>query len=1116
MSIASVSIKNPVFAWMLMAGFIIFGAIAFSRLPTGQYPDVDAPIINISATLEGASPEIMESDVVDVLEDAVMAVEGISDITSNSRQGSATITVEFNIERDIDLALQDVQARVSQAAKKLPKDMDPVAIQKVNPEENPIMWVSLSGTRSQQEISEYAKNILRDRFLTVEGNGDVMMGGYLERNMRIWVNPAALESNGLSADDVINALQREHVDMPGGRMESGQRESNVRIEGEALNVEQMGNLRIGTAGGKKTGAPVYLKDVALIEDGFEDRRRVARSGGFPAQGLGIIKQHGANTVKVAEAVHARIAELQKTLPAGLVLDVRVDNSLHIKEAVHEIELTLLLAVFLTAIVCWLFLGSLSSTLNVILAIPVSIFGTFAVMYFAGFSLNTFTLLALSLSVGIVVDDAVMVLENIYRHAEMGKDKVTAAREGTEQITFAALASTLAIIAIFLPVAFMTGIMGKFFFQFGVVLSVAVAISLLEALTLAPARCSQFLRVGTHTSLIERGANWLFTTLSAMYASTLRLLLTFRNRYAALVILVVLIPATSGLLWVTGWYAYAQFQAGAAPLLLAALATVLLVAAMFLIALFAFVRQPGRLPVLSLLSVFIAIAGFTGSLVLLKKLPQEMVPKQDQGFYMLRVTTPVGSTVDYTAAVMKTIEDVIENRPEIENSLIISGTGDVNSGLAFITLKPRNKRSISQQTSLEEMRAHFQKNPTPGTFIRFEDPSQANFGGSRRGATLVDFSIRGPDWDKLGDLADSFMEEMRASGVLVDVDTNFKKGMPEVQVIPNREKTLSHNVDIRKVAETVSVLVGGQRVGRYKQNGRRYDVRVRLLKDTRGSPEEIGNLFVRAEDGKLVRLSDICDIVVKPTLQSIARQNRQRAVSITANPAPGKAQDEALAKVRQIAAEKIPEGYDISFGGSSKQFQESRDSLLFALGMGIIVAYMILASQFNSFLHPVTILLALPFSISGALALLYLTNQSLNIYSMIGVILLMGIVKKNSILLVDYTNQVRELGRSRDEALIEACPVRLRPILMTTIATIAGALPGALLIGPGGELRVPMSMAVIGGLTVSTVLTLIVVPCFYSVVEEFKSALARALHLSSESAPEVTPAARKEPLHTAGD
>jgi len=1123
------SIKNPVFAWMLMLGFIVFGAIAVFRLPVGQYPDVDFPQISISATLEGAAPEIMETDVVDILEDAVMAVEGIRDMTSQCRQGSATITIEFDLSRDIDLALQDVQARVSQATKKLPDDMDPVTINKSNPEENPFMWVAISGTRTQQEISDYAKYAVKDKFQTVEGNGEIMLGGYLERNLRIWIDAKKLEQLGIGVDDLLKAAQREHVDMPAGRLEGGFRESNIQVETEALSLDQMRNIVISMV----NGAPVYLKDVALIEDGFEDRRRLARSNGLPAQGLGIIKQHGANTVKVADGVRARVETVRPLLPEGMEIAIRVDQSQFIRDSIGEMKHHIVLAVFLTAFVCWLFLGSLSSTFNVILSIPVSIFGTFAVMYFLGFSLNTFTLLALTLSIGIVVDDAVMVLENIYRHAEMGKDKVTAARDGAEQISFAALAATLAIIAIFLPVAFMSGIIGKFFFQFGVVLSVAVAISLLEALTLAPARCSQFLQVGHRGNFIERFVGWCFDTLSKSYRWLLSIIITVRSTPVSIAFLSILALVTIGAAIVagptmvglisTGWAAFTaeDYQKGVMMISAGVIFLLTIPAALAVMIFYAF--HPSKFPFVAMgvivgtFALFICSLTFGGFVQIpvlssmIKPITQEMVPAQDQGFFLIRMTGPVGTNLDYSDRVMRELEDRISaSYPEVDGIWTVVGgiTGDVNNGLCFTTLKPRKDRKRTQQELIRDMRADFGANSPPGCIIQVQDQSQQQFSADRRGGALVQFSLRGPDWEKLGALNDEITEDMNSSKKFTAVDTSYRKGMPEIQVIPDRQRALANNVDMQSLAQSVSMLVGGQRLAYFKQNGRRYDIRARLLREDREKPEDIGKLYIRNKDGKLVRISEVASIVTRPSLQLITRQNRERAVTLSSNPAEGTSQGEAIEYVKKLVNEKLPPGYSMVLSGSARTMEESMGSLVFALVLGLIVAYMVLASQFNSFIHPVTILLSLPFSLSGALLGLWLTGQSLNIYSMIGLILLMGIVKKNSILLVDYANQLREEGKSLEDSLLEACPTRLRPILMTSLATIASALPGALLVGPGGELRVPMSVTVIFGLSVSTLLTLIVVPCFYYMVDDIKRLFASR----KKTEPAAPPSAPVAPPH----
>ncbi|MDX9736277.1 MAG: efflux RND transporter permease subunit, partial [Thermoanaerobaculia bacterium] len=517
MNITEVCIRKPVLAWMLMAATIVFGGVALSRIGISQFPDVDSPTINVSVTWEGAAPEVMEHDVVEVLEEAVMQVEGVKSLTSSSRQGSAYVTIELDINRNIDLALQDTQTKVSQAQRRLPRDIDPPVVSKSNPEDNPILWLGLSGPFPRQVLADYARYRLKERFQTVPGVGEVTMGGYLDRNVRIWVDADKLNAKGLTVTDVISALQREHVELPAGRLETEGREISVRVMGEALDLATLRRISLRDL----NGAPVYLEDVALVEDGFEDERRIARVNGAPAIGLGIRKQRGSNAVAVAQGVKAAMAEIQKTLPPGMEAGVNFDSTTFIEDSVHEIQFEILLSVVLTGLVCWMFLGSLSSTLNVVLAIPMSLLGTVAFIYFAGFTLNTFTLLALGLAVGIVVDDAIMVMENIFRHFEEGKDRATAAREGTGEITFAALSATIAIIAIFIPVVFMKGVIGKFFLQFGVTLCVAVALSYLEAITLAPARCAQILKAGeVNRSGIGGAVDRGFDALARVYARLL--------------------------------------------------------------------------------------------------------------------------------------------------------------------------------------------------------------------------------------------------------------------------------------------------------------------------------------------------------------------------------------------------------------------------------------------------------------------------------------------------------------------------------------------------------------------------------------------------------------------
>ncbi|WP_437477429.1 efflux RND transporter permease subunit [Sorangium sp. So ce1014] len=1052
MSLTEACLRKPVFAWMLMAATVVFGLVAVSRIGISQFPDVDFPTITISATLEGAAPEIMEHDVVEPLEEAAVQVEGIRSITSTSRQGSASVTIELDLSRDVDVALQDVQTKISQAQRRLPLDLDPPVVSKSNPEDQPIMWVGLSGPFSPQLVADIARYRLKEKLQTVPGVGELTLGGYLERNVRIWLDAERLAARGLTVAEVTEALRRQHIELPAGRIETEGREVNVRVMGEALDLATFRKivLRQGDLGPaarpadgavQPAGPPssargtVYLEDVALVEDGFEDVRRLARVNGQPAQGLGVRKQRGSNAVEVAQGVRAALAEVEKTLPEGMEVGVNFDSTKFIEESVHEIELELAMAIALTALVCWMFLGSLSSTLNVVLAIPMSLLGTVAAIYFLGFTLNTFTLLGLSLAVGIVVDDAIMVLENIHRHAEAGKDRVRAAREGTAEITFAALAATLAVVAIFIPIIFMEGVVGRFFLQFGVTLCIAVLLSYLEAITLAPARCAQILDVSREGRsrfgrLVDRG----FESLSRGY----------------------------------GW------------LLARAL----------------------RFP---LVVVLLGALLFAGAIVTMQRLPTEFVPSQDQGRLMVRLQTAVGSDIEETDRLFQRAEAFVGEHPAVSRVFAVVGGfggGAVNTGILFVTMMPADERSLSQADLQGVLRKEL--NGYPGLRAVVQDLSQSGFTAQR--GFPIEFSIRGPSFEELTKHSERMRGELAQSGLVVDLDTDYQLGMPELRILPDRARAADLGVSVEAIATTLNTLVGGGRVAKFNDNGRRIDVRARLLAEQRSRPEDLARIQVRSASGALVPLTSVVTYEELPALQAITRRDRERAISIFGNIAPGHSQGEAVARVEELGRD-LPAGYRLVLGGASVTFRESMGGLLFALGLGILVAYMVLASQFNSFLHPVTVLTILPLSIAGAAFALHLSGHTLNIFSMIGILLLMGIVKKNSILLVDHAIEVRreggraahdEPGRERGAgeamdartAMLRAGPVRLRPILMTSTATMMAAVPSALALGPGAEIRAPMAAAVIGGLLVSTALSLLVVPAFYVVADDVQGRVAR--------------------------
>jgi hydrophobe/amphiphile efflux-1 (HAE1) family protein len=1029
MSITEVCVRRPVLAWMIMAATIVFGVVAAQRIGVSQMPDVDFPTVSVQVTWEGAAPEVVENDVVQVLEDSLAQVEGVTSLVSTARQGSAQITVELDISRDVDLALQDVQTKIAQVARRLPRDIDPPVVSKTNPEDQPIMWVAVSGPFTRQMVTDYARYRVREKLQTVPGVGEIMMGGYVERNVRVWLDAQKMDQRGVTVQNITQALSTEHVELPAGRIEAEGREIDVRVLGEALSLDELRGIVVK----KSEGAPVYLRDVALVEDGFEDIRSVARLNGQTAQGLGIKKQRGANTVAVARAVRASLDEIRKDLPEGMRAEVNFDSSIFVEQSVRDIEHELGFAVLLTALVCWMFLGSLSSTLNVVLAIPMSLFGTLAVIYFAGFTLNTFSLLAMSLAVGIVVDDAIMVMENIFRHHEEGKDPVRASIEGTNEIKFAALAATAAIIAIFLPVVFMKGIIGKFFMQFGVTLSLAVAFSYVEAITLAPARCAQFLAASKENrrSFVGRFVDSSFDLLRRGYARALGV----------------------GL------------------------------------------KRPVTVLVL-------AVGVLAGAVVAMRAMPGEFVPSQDQSRVMVRFQTAVGSSLEETDRLMQKAEDVVSKHPEVIRAFAVTGFGGqgVNTGIVFMVLKPRSER-VPQSEVMGALRKEL--NQIPGLRAVVMDLSQQGFTAQR--GFPIEFSVRGGDWDKLIDTAESVRQKLVRSGTVVDVDTDYRLGMPELRVEPDRARIADLGLSVEEVAQAVNVLVGGSRIGKFNSDGRRVDVRIRLLADQRSRPESLGHLKLQTPRGEVVPLSALIKLEERPAAQTITRRERERAISIFGNVALGSSQDKALAAVESLA-QSMPEGTRLVLGGSSVAFKDSMQSLLFALVLGIIVAYMVLAAQFNSFIHPVTVLTILPLAVAGASFGLYLAGMTLNIFSMIGILLLMGISKKNSIILVDYANRKRDEGLEPKEAMLAAGPVRLRPILMTSIATLMAAIPAALGLGEGSETRVPMAVAVIGGLVISTALSLLVVPAFYVLAARAASGLRRLFpkRAPAESAPLARP------------
>jgi len=1018
LNLTKISIEKPVLAWMLMASMIGLGYMAFRSLGISDLPDVDFPNVSVSINWDGAAAENVELDVIDPLEAAFSGVAGVKSMSSTAKRGQARINLEFNLNKDINIAVDEVQNKINQTLRKLPDDILAPVVTKMNAEDRPILWLSVnSKSMTQRELMSFVRDEIKDKFTSIDGVSDVTLGGYLEPNVRVWIDPLVLKQNEMTVVDIINSLKNDHKEYPAGFLKDDKQELNVRFYGENRTIEDLRNLGVNRTGAQSF-YPIPLKDLANVEEGLEDMRRLTRVNGLPSIGLGIIKMRGSNTVAVGSAVKAKLLELQKTLPQDMQLNVNYDSTIYIENSIHELLTTLWQSALITALVCWFFLGSFSSTFNIILSIPTALMATFLVLKFFGFTINTFTLLAITLAVGLVVDDNIMILENIHRHFNMGKNKLKAALEGTLEVSFAAFAAAIAIVAIFLPIGFMDGIIGKFFFQFAVTISSAVMLSLVDALSLTPMRASIFINPKGQQELPI--VTKLMDAMDRFYEKTLEF--TLRFRIATLVIGFVI---------------------------------------------------------------------FIGSLFIGKLLKKEFSPAQDTGNLMVRLTTPPSSSLEYTDIKTKELEEVLKSDENISRYLVsVGGFGgnDANSAVGFLTLKDRVDRKLKQTEVADEMRDKLKK--IKGAKILIQDPSVGSFGGGR--GFPIEFKITGPNWQKLFELSKTVMDEMNKAGHFTDVDSNYKGLVPEIQIIPDRKKAQLRNVSMDAIGQTLNAMVAGDVIGKFSKDSERVDIRIKIKEDLLKDKNILQTLFVRNTRGELVRLSEIATIEENQSLQTIYREDRFRAVTITANVAKNSSQSIALDYLKnQLAGRFLPPGYKLMEAGSAKTFNESSSSIMVVFIMGIVIAYMILAAQFNSFFQPIVVLLALPFSISGALLALYLSGQGLNVYSAIGFILLMGIVKKNSIILVDYTNLLRSEGKSIHQALIKAGPVRLRPIIMTSVATAVGAVPAMISNGPGFETRVPMAMAVFGGVIISTLLTLYVVPAGYSLSENFLAKIKKA-------------------------
>ena len=1012
MTLSDLSIDRPILTWMMILGLTVFGVLGYNRLGVDQFPNMEFPVLTVNATLEGATPEGIEEDVTDVLEEQLNTVAGVRNIESTSYRGSSVIKVEFELGTNLEIAAQDVRDKVAMARRSLPKDLEAPVVGTFNPNDQPILWIPLKVTTSATEASEFVRRRINPYLETIPGIAGVVVFGRQDRNIRIWLHGNALRARKLSAVDVLNALRREHVDLPAGAIEGERIQYSVRTDAEFRSIAELEKMVVASV----DGVPVYLRDVARVEDGAQDVETIMRYNGQASVGLGIRKQSGGNTVAIVDEVMARLDEIEEILPPEIRIEERdgfIDFSKGVREAVSETKFALAFGALLAVLTVFVFLRRSRPTFIVALAIPVSLVATFGLVWIAGFTLNTMTLLGMTLAVGVVIDDAIVVLENIERHRAGGKSSKEAAKTGTREIAFAATSATISVAAVFLPVVFVEGLVGSFLGEFGLVVAGSVMISLFVALTLTPMLAARMPppKPRAANSIYGRLERW-FEGLESSYTKVLNRSIDYR--------------------WAT----------------------------------------------VGLTLASLVLAYFFGS-----QLKTEFFPPADEGIFFANLEAAPGTSVWATLEYLEQDESWFLDQPEVVGIFSAAGSSGgfeppkSNAAMIFGTLADRAHREKTVSTLIKEARAALGQ--VPGRVIRVFNPAESMSGGG--GGFKV--QLRGNlSLEELDRIATEFIGELENRGGYVDLDSSLKLGLPELRIRTDREKAAEMGIDARTIAEAVQLMVGGLDVGVFKEAGRRFDIRMRLEEDLRDDVESIGSLYVRDRDGEPVALRNLVTIEKGAAPSDITRTNRQRSVSIRAN-LDGLKLGEAIRIAREVAADILPRSVTLNVVGDAEAMMEGNTQFGVAMLLGILVIYMVLAAQFESLLHPITVMLALPLSMVGALGGLVVFGHSLNLFSLIGIILLFGLVTKNSILLVDYANQLRKTGLDKVEAMRRAAPIRMRPVLMTAVSMIFGVMPAALGLGPGAESRAPMAIATAMGMFSSTMLTLLFVPVFYILIDD---------------------------------
>jgi len=1033
---------------MMNLALVLFGAIGLARLPVRELPDIDPPIVSVTTVYPGASASVVETEVTERLEDAINTVEGIKTLTSQSREQVSNITIEFNLSRPIEISAQDVRDRVASVRGALPDDILEPIVAKQDADARPMLWIGMNSSRyTPLEMTTLAEKQIKNRLQTVPGVSSIMIGGEQRFAMRLWLDSQKMAAHRVTVLDVQNALRRESVELPSGRVESRDREMTIQTQGELKSVDEFNRLVIAREGDRI----VRLRDIGEARNGVENERTRARQMGRPCIFLGAIKNSKANTVEVARGIKRELESIRSSLPEGIEMNIAFDESVYVDRAIGEVWETLAIAFGLVVVVIYVFLHNFRATLIPVIAIPVSILANFVVMYWLGFSVNILTMLALVLAIGVVVDDAIVVLENIHRHIELGDTPMEAAFKGMKEITFAVIATTAALVAVFVPLAFQTSSTGRLFVEFAIAIAGSVLISAFVALTLTPMMSARILKhVEKKPGSLVRWFEAAMHSVSSVYERVLGAVL----------------------------------------------------------------RRHLGIRVLGMLGLGGGVVACT--LGLYATLEGDFLPEEDKGRLFCFVVAPEGSTPDYTDSMLREMEGILASTPEIDlyGAIVAAGfggPGQGNSGIVFVKLKDERDRSVQEIVGGPGgLRARFFKE-VEGAIAIPNIPKAID----RSFSSPFQLVIQGNDLSKLNDAAKGLVNKLRASGFLLNVQTSFEVNKPELRLTIDRDRASSLGVSVEDVSRTLQIMFGGLDLAKLKRDGKEYDVIAQLERGSRSTPQDLDRLYVRNAAGGLVQLSSVITREVGVAPNRIERFNRLRSATISGTPV-GVSMGTAVARVEEMLKTELPEGILYSWYGESRDLKDAGSELAWVAILALVIVYMVLASQFESLIHPFTVMLTVPLAVVGALGGLWLVGalvqwkllpplpaMNINLFSQIGVVLLIGLVTKNGILLVEFANQLQERGMDRATAMVKAGSIRLRPILMTAFSTIAGTLPIAIGFGAGAESRRPMGVAVVGGMLTSTFLTLLVVPVVYSVFGDIVAFFRRGQPVSVRT-PEAVP------------